>query len=252
MENFFRTNPNSRLSQEEMDFQGVPKQNQNYFLDNFVNDLVEGFKNMDFEKVQQMNVQNMSPTVDLTNMSVDKLVDTKKKLEAQQSYGYLTAENEMILNQINALLAMEGNTGNQDTNEQIINEVSNDANDSVVLASNENSGKTSSSSNPDLNTSNDSTATSGANTSSYDNINAANNDLNKGATSENTYNTDSAIVGQVNVHSANGEKHAAENGYETSNQMTSRIATEMMIQNNVKNYKLQQTENEIQNQRCNS
>ena len=249
MENFFRTNPNSRLSQEEMDFQGVPKQNQNYFLDNFVNDLVEGFKNMDFEKVQQMNVQNMSPTVDLTNMSVEKLIDTKKKLEAQQSYGYLTAENEMILNQINALLAMEGNTGNQDTNEQIINEVSNDANDSVVLASNENSGKTSSSSNPDLNTSNDSTATSGANTSSYDNINAANNDLNKGATSENTYNTDSAIVGQVNVHSANGEKHAAENGYETSNQMTSRIATEMMIQNNVKNYKLQQTENEVQNQK---
>ena len=45
MENFFRTNPNSRLSQEEMDFQGVPKQNQNYFLGDFVNDLVEGFKN---------------------------------------------------------------------------------------------------------------------------------------------------------------------------------------------------------------
>ena len=176
MENFFRTNPNSRLSQEEMDFQGVPKQNQNYFLGDFVNDLVEGFKNFDAEKVQQMNVQNMSPTVDLTNMSVEKLIDTKKKLEAQQSYGYLTAENEMMLNQINALLAMEGNTGNQDTNEQIINEVSNDANDSVVLTSNENSGKISSSSNPDLNTSNDSTATSGANTSSYDNVNAANND----------------------------------------------------------------------------
>ena len=98
MNNFF-INPNSALSQEEKDFRinqriaPVPaRPNQQTFLPDIGNRIVEGFKNFNVKDFQQMNVNQMaSPNMpqlpnsaQINMMSEQALIDLKSKIEFQK------------------------------------------------------------------------------------------------------------------------------------------------------------------------
>ena len=87
MVNNFFINPNSSLSQEEQNFQGVPRNgNQQTFLP----DIIEGIKNYDYstQNFQNQNVENMrSPNVpalpnasQINTMSTGQLLNLKQKI----------------------------------------------------------------------------------------------------------------------------------------------------------------------------
>lgn len=238
MVNNFFINPNSALSQEEQNFQGVPRNgNQQTFLP----DIIEGIKNYDYstQNFQNQNVENMrSPNVpalpnasQLNMMNTGQLLNLKQKIEFQKknsiSNQFATAY-DITLTNINTALATKTNQNTVSQNQNLKDEVVSNPNDDVVLAATNESINKNISANPDLDKNSSTvTADTGANTGSTDNKNAADGVIDQSYSSENLYETDDETVGIITGTMNAGATNS--NG-ETDHQKSDRLALEMQIQ----------------------
>ncbi len=241
MVNNFFINPNSSLSQEEQNFQGVPRNgNQQTFLP----DIIEGIKNYDYstQNFQNQNVENMrSPNVpalpnasQINTMSTGQLLNLKQKIEFQKKNAIsnqFTNAYDMTLTNINTALATKTNQNTVSQNQNLKDEVVSNPNDNVVLASTNENIQSKNSANPDLNKNSSTvTAETGANAGSTDNKNAADGIINQSYSSENLYETDDETVGIIasTINSGNSNSNG-----ETDRQKSDRLALEGQIQKNL-------------------
>jgi hypothetical protein len=256
MANFF-INPNSALSQEEINFQGVDRDgSQQTFLPN----VIEGIKNYDWSatNLQNQNVENMrSPNVpmlpnasQINTMSTQQLLDLKSKIEYQKKNAIsnqFSNAYDMTLMNINTALMAKTNENNVDQNQNLKNEVASNPNDNVILASTDNKISSENSANPDLNkNANTVTADTGANTGSTDNKNAADGNIDQSYTSENLYETDNETIGVITSTMNAGNTNS--NG-ETDHQKSDRLSLEMEIQKQLQLSSAENAENIVNMER---
>jgi len=252
MANFF-INPNSSLSQEEQNFQGVTRDGSQQ---TFLPDVIDSIKNYDWsaQNFQNQNVNNMrSPNTpilpnasQINTMSTQQLLSLKQKIEFQKknsiSNQFANAYDMTLMN-INTALATKTNENTVDQNQNLKNEVASDPNDNVILAATNESINKNISANPDLNKDSSTvTAETGANTGSTNNKEAANGNIDQSYTSENLYETDNETVGVIASTMNAGNTNS--NG-ETDHQKSDRRALELEIEKQLKLSSAENAENII-------
>jgi len=231
-------NPNSALSQEEQNFQGVTRDGSQQ---TFLPDVIDSIKNYDWSatNLQNQNVNQLrSPNVpalpnasQINTMSTQALLSLKQKIEFQKknsiSNQFANAYDITLMN-INTALSAKTNENTVSQNQNLKDEVASDPNDNVILASTNENIENKNSANPDLNkNANTITAETGANTGSTDNKNAAEGNIDQSYTSENLYETDNETVGVIASTMNAGNSNSKG---ETDHQKSDRVALEMEIQ----------------------
>jgi hypothetical protein len=273
-------NTGSSLSKEEEDFRlnqrlgtenvtGTPIPSDYYGWGDFGSDVLKNIKkvpeyigNLPYQKIQQNNISNMTNAnapilpnlTQLNGMNKNQLLSLKKQVEFQlnnaASAQYQTAF-QVTLQNIEKALLNKVQTNSIDQNEELQNEVvSSTAGDNVILASTNETLKAKASANPDLDANSSTiTATSGADTGSNDNKNAADGNVDHTFSGANLYNTDENVNALLNNVQTQGNDQAEKNGTPNYKQSQTMTILKNKVIADVQAYKSQQAENDVERQR---